>query len=207
MFCSVCGGQVQETDRFCPKCGRAMSPASRVAYAAQPGTTGTMVRRIHYGGFWIRFVAAMVDGAVISIPMCLFVLIIIGAVGGTTAEHFHAIFNGDSDEAAQRIVEFIPAFLGIVALFVVLGIGLQWLYYAMLESSEWQATLGKKILHLQVTDMFGKRMSFARASGRYFGKLLNQLLPLPIGFIIAGFTEKKQALHDFIAGTVVVYND
>jgi uncharacterized RDD family membrane protein YckC len=184
-----------------------MSAASPVAYAAQPGTTGVVGRRIHYGGFWIRFVASLVDGLVVSIPTCILFLVIIGITGGATAAHFHAIFNGDPDAASQKIVEILPALIGIIVWFILLSFAIQWLYYAMMESSEWQATVGKKILHLQVTDMFGNRLTFGRATGRYFGKVVNQFIPLAIGFIIAGFTEKKQALHDFIAGTVVVYND
>jgi uncharacterized RDD family membrane protein YckC len=80
---------------------------------------------------------------------------------------------------------------------------LNWLYYALLESSTWQATLGKKALGLEVTDVEGRRISFGRASGRFFAKIISTLI-LFIGFIMAGFTEKKQALHDIIAGTLVI---
>jgi uncharacterized RDD family membrane protein YckC len=184
-----------------------MSTASPAAYAAQPGSSGAPLRRIHYGGFWIRFVASLVDGLIVSIPTTCLALILLAIIGGATAAHFHEVFNGDPNEFATRFVAFIPAFLGFVFLLIILSIVIQWLYYAMMESSERQATLGKMILHLKVTDMSGNRISFGRASGRYFGKVLNHLIPLAIGFIIAGFTEKKQALHDFIASTTVVYND
>ena len=80
-----------------------------------------------------------------------------------------------------------------------------WLYSATLESSVWQATLGKKLLGLKVSDTQGKRLSFARASGRHFGKYLSSVFFL--GFILTAFTEKKQALHDLIAGTLVVRNN
>ena len=73
-----------------------------------------------------------------------------------------------------------------------------WLYWALMESSAWQATLGKKLFGLKVTDLQGRRISFARASGRYFGKIVF------VGFIMVAFTEKKQALHDMIAGCLVV---
>ena len=81
-----------------------------------------------------------------------------------------------------------------------------WLYWSLLESSAWQATLGKKIMGLQVTDLQGRRISLERASGRYFGKTLSTL-SLLLGFLMAGFTKKKQALHDLIAGTLVVRNN
>jgi uncharacterized RDD family membrane protein YckC len=80
---------------------------------------------------------------------------------------------------------------------------LNWLYYALLESSTWQATLGKKALGLEVTDVEGRRISFGRATGRFFAKIISALI-LFIGFIMAGFTERKQALHDMIAGTLVI---
>jgi uncharacterized RDD family membrane protein YckC len=78
-----------------------------------------------------------------------------------------------------------------------------WLYYAGLESSGRQATLGKMALGLAVTDVAGNRISFLRATGRYFAKILSALILL-IGFIMVAFTEKKQGLHDMIAGTLVV---
>lgn len=78
-----------------------------------------------------------------------------------------------------------------------------WIYYALMESSGWQATLGKKVLGLKVTDLAGNRISFARASGRFFGKILSGMLLL-VGFMMAGFTERKQALHDILAGCLVL---
>jgi uncharacterized RDD family membrane protein YckC len=80
---------------------------------------------------------------------------------------------------------------------------LSWIYYASMESSSWQATLGKKILGLKVTDLAGNRISFARASGRFFGKILSGMI-LGIGFLMAGFTQRKQALHDILAGCLVL---
>jgi uncharacterized RDD family membrane protein YckC len=80
---------------------------------------------------------------------------------------------------------------------------LSWIYYASMESSTWQATLGKKILGLKVTDLAGNRITFARASGRFFGKILSGMI-LGIGFLMAGFTARKQALHDILAGCLVL---
>ena len=78
-----------------------------------------------------------------------------------------------------------------------------WLYFAVQESSWRQATIGKNIMGLKVTDEYGERLSFGRATGRHFGKILSSMI-LAIGYFMAGFTEKKQALHDMIAGTLVV---
>jgi uncharacterized RDD family membrane protein YckC len=79
---------------------------------------------------------------------------------------------------------------------------LTWFYYAGMESSSRQATIGKSIMGIYVTDFDGQRISFLRATGRYFAKILSALI-LMIGFIMAAFTARKQALHDIIAGTLV----
>ena len=78
-----------------------------------------------------------------------------------------------------------------------------WLYYAGFESSRWQATPGKRVIGIRVTDAAGARVSFARASGRFFAKILSGLI-CGIGYLLAAFTARKQALHDLIAGTLVV---
>ncbi|HXI44099.1 MAG TPA: RDD family protein, partial [Bryobacteraceae bacterium] len=72
-----------------------------------------------------------------------------------------------------------------------------------MESSHYQATLGKKALGIIVTDMNGNRISFARANGRFFGKWVSGMI-MNIGYLMAAFTEKKQALHDLLAGCLVV---
>jgi uncharacterized RDD family membrane protein YckC len=83
------------------------------------------------------------------------------------------------------------------------GLVLFWLYFTVQESSESQATVGKRALHIKVTDEFGQRISFARANGRFFGKFLSGAL-LGLGYLMAAFTERKQALHDLLAHTLVV---
>ena len=98
--------------------------------------------------------------------------------------------------------ELIPLMRGLFDIFFIRTV-LNWLYYALLESSAWQATLGKKALGLEVTDMQGARISFGRATGRFFAKIISSII-LCIGFIMIGFTEKKQGLHDMIAGTLVI---
>ena len=77
-----------------------------------------------------------------------------------------------------------------------------WLYEAFMESSSYQATLGKMIFGMRVTDLNGNRISFERATGRHFAKWLSGLA-LGIGYIMVAFTERKQGLHDLLAGTLV----
>jgi uncharacterized RDD family membrane protein YckC len=81
---------------------------------------------------------------------------------------------------------------------------LMWLYFAGMESSARQATFGKSVMSLRVTNYEGQRISFGHATGRFFSKIVSGLIPFAIGYIMAGFTEKKQALHDLIAGTLVL---
>jgi uncharacterized RDD family membrane protein YckC len=78
-----------------------------------------------------------------------------------------------------------------------------WLYSALMESSAKQATLGKMALGIRVTDLDGNRITFGKATGRYFAKILSALI-LGIGFLMVAFTERKQGLHDMLAGTLVV---
>jgi uncharacterized RDD family membrane protein YckC len=78
-----------------------------------------------------------------------------------------------------------------------------WLYFALMESSARQATVGKMALGMVVTDLDGNKIGFGRATGRYFAKILSALI-LAIGFIMVAFTQKKQGLHDMIASTLVV---
>jgi uncharacterized RDD family membrane protein YckC len=78
-----------------------------------------------------------------------------------------------------------------------------WLYEAFMLSSEWQATVGKRAMSIAVTGIDGGRISFGRATARHFAKWISRII-LFFGFIMAAFTEKKQALHDMIAETLVV---
>jgi len=97
----------------------------------------------------------------------------------------------------------LQGFMGKGFWYGLLSLLIGWLYYTLMESSSHQATLGKKVLGLRVTGLNGQRISFGRATGRYFGKIISAIL-LFIGYIMAAFTSKKQALHDILAGTLVV---
>jgi uncharacterized RDD family membrane protein YckC len=94
-------------------------------------------------------------------------------------------------------------FAGTFGAGTVISFFLPWLYEAFMMSSEWQATVGKRVMSIAVTDLDGKRITFARATGRHFAKYISTFL-LGIGYIIAAFTERKQALHDMIAETLVL---
>jgi len=147
--------------------------------------TGTVL----YAGFWRRVIAYFIDAIVLSIVLGI-VFGILGAIAGA------ALRGGDSDNAGGVI-----ASLGAV-LYVVLIIAV-WLYFALMESSAKQATLGKMALSIKVTDLDGHRIGFGKATGRFFGKIISGMI-LYIGYMMAGWTAKKQALHDMMAGTLVI---
>ncbi|PLR97477.1 RDD family protein [Bacillus sp. T33-2] len=157
-----------------------------------------------YAGFWIRFAASLIDSIVLGIPlsivsMIIFVMIF-GASGGLEAflADPAAIEEGMSEEQ-------IIAMLGAYLLTLLMNIIVSVTYFAGLHASKWQATVGKKLLGLKVTDLDGNRVSFLRALGRYLSMIFLSWIFM-IGYIMAAFTKKKQALHDLIASTVVVKN-
>ncbi len=121
-----------------------------------------------------------------------------------------ATYGGFWKRAAAWLIDavVVGAATGLL-ITVTVGIGIagiffaHWLYEAAMLSSSWQSTLGKRALGMTVTDLDGGRLSFARATGRHFAKWLSAMT-LCIGFVMAAFTEKKQALHDMVAGTLVV---
>jgi uncharacterized RDD family membrane protein YckC len=103
--------------------------------------------------------------------------------------------------------EGMEALLGVVGvLAIIVGIVAPWIYEAAMISSSKQATLGKRALGIVVSDMQGRRISFGRATGRYFGKMVSSLT-LGVGYIMAAFTERKQALHDMMADCILTVKD
>lgn len=152
------------------------------------------VKPVRYAGFWLRFVASIIDYIVLYIAQTIIMVPLMGLLGLTA-------FNAQSMTEAQQMGA-IGALIGIFMVTFLFITILQWMYYALMESYN-GATLGKMALGLKVTDMDGNKISFLRASGRYFGKIVSSIILL-IGYIMAGLTEKKQALHDIMANCLVV---
>jgi uncharacterized RDD family membrane protein YckC len=139
--------------------------------------------RVQYGGFWLRVVAYIIDALITGIGNGLLygvLMLTLGSLG--------------EPEAMRQAVLNLGQWSGILFAAV---------YFVAFESSQFQATPGKMALGLKVTDLNGGRISVANAIGRYFAKFLSALI-LCIGFMMAGWTEKKQALHDILASTLVV---
>ena len=232
MFCSKCGSQVADTAAFCPSCGQSTSgepaaprgiPLAPGGFTPQPSAPGpftatapmspaayppsAVAQPIGYAGFWLRFVAAIVDVIVLWIP---FAFLIFWAIAGSGLIGLVRSGQIQSPDAILSAVG-VSAILRILVAVLIASLLIPWLYFASMESSSWQGTLGKKALGLYVTDLEGKRISFGKATGRFFSKVIFQIIPYlgplllyPIDCICAGVTEKKQALHDMIASCLVI---
>ena len=172
------------------------APQAGYSPYAPPGAAGGVLgygtyayqNQVAYGGFWLRFCAYIIDAIITGIPS-----FIIGMVVEFAAASANTNPTGQPT-GAQVAISLLANVASIV---------IAWLYWSMFESSAYQATPGKMLLGLRVTDMNGQRISFGRATGRHFAKFISSLI-CAIGYIMAGFTERKQGLHDQIAGTLVV---
>jgi uncharacterized RDD family membrane protein YckC len=201
IFCSKCGARNPGTAQFCQNCSAGLSAglaqtqpaAAAPAYAATPVIyAGSSTK---YGGFWIRLLAHLLDHIILgAIAVPLFFIFAFPAAIRVAHE---------AERNQEPSPEVMVAMLGSVFIFVIIAFTGQWLYEALMTSSSWQGTLGKRILSLKVTDEAGNRISFGRATGRFFAKILSSMF-FCIGFIIIGFTERKRGLHDMIAGTLVM---
>ena len=189
--------------QFCPKCGRPVGGAAPAAYAAQGAAVAPYQGGPQFAGFWLRFVAYLIDGVILGIPVSIVCFFIFGIMGGAAVWTSRVQPNPDPEVALAQATTMFSALFGFIFVAVLVVIAANWLYFAYMESSERQGTIGKIVMNLRVTDANGNRLSFGHATGRYFAKIVTGLVPLAIGWIMAGFTEKKQALHDFIAGTLV----
>ncbi|WP_156645425.1 RDD family protein [Lentibacillus sp. JNUCC-1] len=151
------------------------------------------IKGTKYAGFWMRFAAYMIDGVILAIPMMIigFIGFFIGAILIEMTNPYMTAYEYDS--AMTGIVIIIYLIAGI------LGV----LYFAGMHASKWQGTVGKKVVGIKVINEDGGRISFLKGVGRYFALFISGMI-FYIGFIMAGFTSKKQALHDMMAKTLVV---
>ena len=186
MFCSKCGANVPDNATFCSACGQPTGGVPAAPAAAQARPT------VQYAGFWLRFVAWIIDRVLLQVAGWIIAIPFAASFG------FENFMRGGAPRP-EDIIRIMGSGIRLAFLMLIVA----WLYYALMESSSWQGTLGKKALGLEVTDMTGNRISFGRATGRFFGRIISWLI-LGIGFIMAGFTDRKQALHDMLASCLVI---
>jgi uncharacterized RDD family membrane protein YckC len=217
MHCSKCGATLTTTSGFCGKCGApivgyavgqavtpsTVAPPSAAYPTATPGyvaPVGVQVAAAAYAGFWLRVAAAIIDGLIISIPTAPFIFMLM----------FPMFAHLQTPETLQNPTAIMQVILPKFFLLMVIIAVLSWLYWAYLESSSWQATCGKKILGLYVTDLNGNRCTFGKTSARFAaGRLISAVpsiggLYFLVDCICVAFTERKQAIHDMISACLVM---
>lgn len=146
---------------------------------------------MRYGGFWVRVVAAVIDGFITLVPV--FVIILISGLDSSFFDVSETINESNQPETLYEL-----NFRGQVIWLLT-----WWLYEAVMTSSKLQATVGKLCLGLIVVDEQERRLTFGRATGRHFAKYLSSFL-LGIGYLMVAFTKNKRGLHDSVAKTYVL---
>ncbi|MCM2312646.1 MAG: RDD family protein [Steroidobacteraceae bacterium] len=177
--CGRCGALVSADDICCSACG-ARIRADAPAETQVTETAGLVWSGPVYAGLWKRAAAVVIDTVLLYV-----VMFVIGGLLGV----FMTFSNAPAPQAA-----LVAAILGVLVGAV---------YEIAFHASPFQATVGKAALRIKVTDLQGMRLSVARSAGRYLAKFLNGWT-LGVGLVMAGFTRRRQALHDKLAGTLVV---
>ncbi len=157
--------------------------AARGASEGAKGVAPVNMEGVRFAGFWIRALAAVIDGILLSLVTAGMGFAFVSGMGVN-------VF--DLTQAPNAI---LLAYLASVLVAV--------LYYVILTSSRWQGTVGKRIVGIRVATAAGGRLTFLHAFARYFCYFASAL-PLGIGYMMAGWTKEKTALHDMICGTRVI---
>ncbi len=192
--CASCGSTRQAYGRYCLFCGDVLSePTSKVVVSAESATPSQAPGNlssapIEYGGFWRRTWAGTIDVA-LEATVALVVTYAVDKVLGRIGQ-------------ALGYERWMSKMAAGFAYILVLSIG-AWLYCAFSESSPRQATIGKRIMGLRVVNADGSRISFGEATVRHFMKFLS-LFTAGVGFMMAGWTKRHQALHDIPCDCIVV---
>ena len=207
MFCIRCGSHLPEGAAFCSSCGAPVPTGMEVSGAAaappevgygpgavvlaEPFASGTAPV---YGGFWRRLWSHLIDRFILGVVlMPVSFLVFVPMLANQSIDWT------DTDLPAEALA----GLLGGILTLAFLALLASWLYFALMQSSSRQATLGQLALGLRVTDLEGRRISFGRASGRQFATVLTGLT-FGIGYLTVLFKTRKQTLHDLVAGTLVV---
>ena len=175
MYCTRCGTWTPDSGGPCARCGEVM--------AVEPEPSAPAAPAPRYAGFWRRLAAMFVDGLVLFFPDAIMRV----TMGLPTAFSMHSLRE---DETGTLVSALAVSTAG------------WWLYCALLESSKWRGTLGQQLLGLRVGDREGRRISFARATARYFAQWLSAML-CGIGYLFNLWTQRRQTLHDMVAGCVL----
>jgi uncharacterized RDD family membrane protein YckC len=202
MFCPKCGKETDASGKFCQWCGADIEsvPAKPVAMPEEEESPDVGI----YAGLGRRLVAFIVDIILILIFDSI-VAAMLGQIRGVQNLYF---YFAEHKSYEVLTIEGTPTALAgsIIAAYGLLFIIIPWLYFAGFESSRSQATPGKLLMKIVVTDLEGNKPTFARVTLRHFAKFISALL-IFAGFIMIGLTKKRQGLHDKISGCLVLLQD
>lgn len=161
-------------------------------------------RGIEYAGIFRRFIAMFIDNIITSIIINIIAFFATFGFGILAPEQAQVLqqIQSNPDASSMTLEQMAPA-LDFLIILLIVEIIFMWLYFAGFESSGMQGTPGKRAMGMKVTDTDGDPIGFGMATGRFLGKIISGLL-FGIGYLFALFTGKKQALHDMIAGTIVI---
>ncbi len=185
-LCPNCGEEVLDQARFCHHCGHLLESVRHEHFLDH--TSHSVDGPIQYAPVWRRGIASVIDVVTIVAVMLPGVIAFFWLVEVLTG------WIGMEPDDGRFLAGMAAVLLWLVA---------DWLYHAMMHSGPRQGTYGKYFMGLKVTGLSGEPVGFPQATGRHFAKFLSTF-PLLIGFFIAPFTRRKQALHDMVAGTLVV---
>lgn len=202
MFCPKCGKETDASGKFCQWCGADIESAPAKAVIAPEDEAAPEIGV--YAGLGRRIIAFIID-IILILVFDLVVASTLGLLRGVQNLYFYAYQHAPIESLTPEGTR-VALVTSIIASYGILFVVIPWLYYASFESSRSQATPGKVLIHAQVTDLEGSRVSYARATIRFFAKFIS-LVIFFIGFIMIGFTKKKQGLHDKIAGCLVLLQD
>jgi len=160
----------------------------------------TAETEIRYAGFGKRMASHLIDYFIICfviVNVYYFFNAMVYSWFEANPEAFHRLYPDSEKYDTYRMATAIAFKWALV-----FNVFFSWGYYAGFESSPWQATPGKKLMGLTITDVDGDRISFAKGSGRYFGKIISGLI-LGLGYLAILWTERKQGWHDQMSDCVV----
>lgn len=153
----------------------------------------------NYAGFWLRFVAVIIDGLLLGAVQFIAIMPILGIMGIGLPTDIQSLESADE----TNMIPMFSQMMAMAGVTQIVFLTIQTLYFSFMESSKYQASIGKMVLGLKVTDVNGNPLDFTKALVRNLCKIISSMILL-IGYLMAAFTEKKQALHDMIASTLVV---
>jgi len=191
--CASCGNSRLPDGRSCLYCGDLLTDSLSKTLVTQPAkspsdSVSSVSSEIEYAGFWLRVWAGAIDVCIEALGALVLTFII-----DLVLKHFGR---------ALGISPFVSKVATGMAFILILSVG-SWLYCAFTESSSWRATVGKRLLGLQVISADGGRTTFGQATIRHLMKFLS-LFCVTIGFMMSGWTKRRQALHDMPCDCLVI---